>query len=84
MKTKPNKKGNDQTDPLLLSVVYVWMAWEVVKSESGILCSPGHSLPPSSSHHKPEGPGSRQESKAANLLHAGQMVPQSRLLTDHK
>ena len=46
MKTKPNKKGKGQTDPLLLSVVYMWTAWEVAKSESGILCSPGHSLPP--------------------------------------
>ena len=45
MKAKPSKKGRGRTDPPLLgcglrgdcrAVVYVWIAGEVVKPESGI------------------------------------------------
>ena len=55
MKAKPSKKGRGQTDPPLLgcglrgdcrAVVYVWIAGEVVKPESGLLHSSGHNLPP--------------------------------------
>lgn len=54
MKAKPNKKGRGRTDPPLpgrdlradcRAVVYVWIAGEVVKPESGLLLSSGHNLP---------------------------------------